>query len=79
MNKSRWTERDRELLKAHYPGIGNKRLSELFEGRTDASIRMAASRMDLKKCPDRLREMGRENINRRWSDPALKTPPEIQA
>lgn len=72
MAKDRWTETDKNHLQAHYGAIGADRMAELL-GRTPAAIKEMAWRMDLKKCPERLREMGRENVNRRWN------PPEIQA
>lgn len=68
-----WQEEDTKQLQQFYGHIPNRRLPELFPGRTPLGIAEYARRLGLKKSPDRLREMGRENVNRRWH------PPEIQA
>ena len=70
----RWNEREDAHLAEHYRAISARRLSELLPGRTEKAIRRHAEELNLKKCHERLREMGRENIDRRWRPEVFKTP-----
>ena len=72
MAKTRWTESEKEQLKAHYHAISAERMSELLD-RSPAAIKEMAWRMDLKKCQERLAEVGRENIKGRWDPPSIQT------
>lgn len=73
-----WTETERGHLEAHYRAISARDLRALIPNRTEQAIRNQAGRMDLKKCHERLRDMGRENVLRRWERVAFKDG-EIQA
>lgn len=77
VGKHHWTKGERDALKQHYSAIPTSRLPALLQDRTSAAIRDQAHRMQLKKCEERIREMGRENVLKRWGP--LKQPPEIQA
>lgn len=68
-----WSAQEREHLKAFYPAISAQKLTELITDRSAQAIKQQAHRMDVRKCHERLREMGAENIQKRWH------PPEIQA
>jgi hypothetical protein len=67
-----WTKSELATLKEHYRFINGHKLTEAYEGRTYSSIRSMARRMGLKKCHDRMREMGREN---RLQRPMQKVEP----
>ncbi len=64
--RDRWTHRERQSLAAFYPAISAKKLQEILPGRGEQAIRQEAHFLGLKKCHERLREQGRENVNRRW-------------
>ena len=53
-----WTETERAHIEAHYSAVKSQRLEELISGRTEHAIRNKASRMGVKKSPERLRELG---------------------
>jgi hypothetical protein len=56
-----WTKQELETLRAHYPFISATRLPAALPGRSVRSITTTAYRQKLRKCHDRLKEMGREN------------------
>lgn len=66
MQKPRWTDEEIGYLNQFYPFIPAAELAELFERRPPRAIAAKASRMGLQKCPERLREMGRDNVLIRW-------------
>lgn len=57
-----WTETEKQLLRDHYAAIQNARLREILPTRTERAIADMAKRIGYKKCHERLREMGAENI-----------------
>lgn len=59
--KKPWTASEIRLLKEHYAYIGTPKLAQAFKGRSLRSISSMALRLDLRKHPERMREMGREN------------------
>jgi hypothetical protein len=67
MKKPHWTEREKNVLKEHYAFISAERLREAMPGRSPRSIISQAYRMGVKKVHERLREVGRENVSRRWT------------
>lgn len=67
MQRQRWSETEKQHVREHYEAIGARKLRELLPTRSEVSIMDMASRMGLRKCHDRLREMGRENVLVRWS------------
>ncbi len=56
-----WSKREMDTLKAHYPFIPAKQMAQALQGRSVSAIMSMANREELKKCHDRLQEMGREN------------------
>ena len=71
--KSHWSDSERNALQAHYPAISSKKLSELLQDRSARAISHQAAKLGVKKCQERLREMGREN--NRWAPKGpFKTP-----
>jgi len=58
---ARWKAEELQLLSQHYSKISTPRLTQALQGRSVRSISSVAFRLGLKKVPDRLREMGREN------------------
>ena len=58
---ARWKPEELQLLSQHYSKISTPRLTQALQGRSVRSISSVAFRLGLKKVPDRLREMGREN------------------
>ena len=72
-----WSEEEKGHIRSHYQGISNRDLRILLPTRTEQAIREQAMRMGERKCHDRLREMGRENVQRRYA--MNPTPPDIEA
>ncbi len=66
---ARWSAAEKAFLREHYPWIANERLAE-HSGRSVRSLTSAATRLGVKKCHERLGEMGRENQ-------AGRRPPEL--
>lgn len=63
-----WTPEEVSHIKQFYPFISGAELANLFDGRhTERSLRDKAWRLGIKKCHDRLRQMGCENVGRRWA------------
>lgn len=65
----RWTDAERQKVRDHYSYIGTRELAKALPGRSPRSIMSAANRLGVKKCQDRLREMGRENVATRYEEP----------
>lgn len=61
----RWTEAEISTLRELYPHIPNKQVARSI-GRSVTSVVCRAQRMGLRKTPERLREMGLENVRGRW-------------
>lgn len=61
----RWQAEDVERLRILYPIRPNLDLARIF-GRSVKSIRAKAQDLGLKKAPERLEAMGRENVQRRY-------------
>lgn len=74
IRRRRWTPTEHEALAAWYPIVSAKRLQELLPGRTEKAIREEGSGMGLKKHPERLAELGRENVAHRWHPEVFRTP-----
>lgn len=60
-----WSETEQAHIAAHYAAIKNQALSQILDGRTDHAIRNKACRMGIKKSPERMQELGRENFARK--------------
>lgn len=73
MKRGRWTETEKQHIQAHYSAIGARKLRELLPTRSEMAIMDMASRLGVHKCQDRLREMGRENVNVRWTKRQVET------
>lgn len=71
-----WNADERRSLSEHFSAIDSSRLQHLIEDRSVKAIRDQARRMGLTKCHERLRELGRENVEKRWGP--LRKPPSIQ-
>ena len=61
----RWKPEDMETLRALYPFQPNLDVARIL-GRTVKSVRAKAQALGLKKCPQRLAAMGRENVRIRY-------------
>ena len=72
-----WTDSERAQLREHYSCISATNLSKLLN-RSASAIEGRAFKDGLKKSHDRLREMGAENVRKRWDkvkDPCVFTEP----
>jgi hypothetical protein len=63
--RPRWTKDEISTLKRLYRTRSNSEIARLL-GRTVSSIVFKGYRLGLSKGIRRLKEMGRENINKRW-------------
>ena len=63
--RPRWTREEIATLKQLYRTRSNREIARLL-GRSVSSIVFKGYRMGLSKGIRRLKEMGRENINKRW-------------
>jgi hypothetical protein len=63
--RPRWTKEEVALLKRLYRTHSNAEIAGIL-GRKVSSVVFKGHRLGLSKGPRRLREMGRENIKRRW-------------
>jgi hypothetical protein len=66
--RPRWTEEETAWLVRYYRTTSNIRLAKDL-GRKVSSVVFKAHRMNLSKGPKRLRQMGKENIRKRWIKP----------
>ncbi len=63
--RPRWTKEEVSILKRLYRKHSNAEIAQLL-GRKVSSVVFKGHRLGLSKGVRRLREMGRENIRRRW-------------
>ena len=63
--RPRWTNEEVSLLKRLYRTHSNAEIAEII-GRKVSSVVFKGHRLGLSKGARRLKEMGRENIRRRW-------------
>jgi hypothetical protein len=63
--RPRWTKEEVSLLKRLYRTHSNAEIAQLL-GRKVSSVVFKGHRLGLSKGARRLKEMGRENIRRRW-------------
>jgi hypothetical protein len=63
--RPRWTKAEIATLKRLYRSRSNREIAQLL-GRSVSSIVFKGYRLGLSKGIRRLKEMGRENINKRW-------------
>ncbi len=63
--RPRWTREEIATLKRLYRSRSNAEIARVL-GRTVSSIVFKGYRLGLAKGARRLKEMGRENINKRW-------------
>lgn len=68
--RPRWTKEEVALLRRLYRTHSNAEIAEIL-GRKVSSVVFKGHRLGLAKGARRLREMGRENIRKRW-DPLKK-------
>lgn len=61
----RWKEEELQILREHYPTSSNLEIAKRLN-RSVKSVVSKAHNMKLKKDPERLREMGRENVSLRY-------------
>ncbi len=64
-NRQRWSEDEKQIIREHYRDLHTAKLAEALPGRTPGGIADMAGRLGVKKSPERLREMGREIVQRR--------------
>lgn len=62
----RWTVCQLEYVRDHYASVPNEELARRT-GKTAKAIVTLAHRFGLRKSPERLIEMGRENVNKRYN------------
>lgn len=62
-----WESKETDILKKHYAHVSNLDLSRALDGRSPRAILSQANRMGLAKHPERLREVGKENMAKRWA------------
>ena len=65
MVRPRWTDGEISILKDKYQENSNKDLAKLLK-RKETSIIFKAFRLNLSKNANRLSEMGKQNISKRW-------------
>lgn len=63
----RWSKEELELLRERYPSEPNLAIAQHL-GRSVKSVVSKAHNLGLKKSPDRLRQMGRENVSLRYGE-----------
>lgn len=74
-----WTEQEKYHLRQFYPAISAEKLRALIPNRSAREIIKKAQKMGVRKCLDRLKEMGAENISKRYEGRVFKTPePPVQ-
>ena len=74
-----WTDQEKSHLATHYPYVSAERLRQLIPNRSAREIIKKAQKMGVRKCLDRLKEMGAENISKRYEGRVFKTPePPVQ-
>jgi hypothetical protein len=61
-----WTDSEKRDISTHYHAIGARDLSKLLVGRSESAIFHMAQKIGVRKSHDRLRELGAENVKRRW-------------
>ncbi|MGA2260517.1 MAG: hypothetical protein ABSH28_03670 [Acidobacteriota bacterium] len=71
--RPRWTREEISTLKRLYRTRSNAEIARVLK-RTVSSIVFKGYRLGLSKGIRRLKEMGRENINKRWYKPEGKRP-----
>ncbi len=67
--RPRWTKEEISTLKRLYRSKSNANIARML-GRSVSSVVFKGYRLGLAKGIRRLKEMGRENINKRWHPPA---------
>jgi hypothetical protein len=60
---SKWTEREKAILKQHFPYISAKEISKALPARSPKACNDMARQLGVKKGAERLADMGRENIH----------------
>jgi DNA-binding Lrp family transcriptional regulator len=63
--RPRWTREEVAILKYNYRTKSNAEIAQML-GRKVSSVVFKGFRLNLSKCAARLREMGKQNIERRW-------------
>jgi hypothetical protein len=63
--RPRWTRKEIAILRKMYRASSNAEIADAL-GRKVSSVVFKGHRLGLSKGPQRLKEMGRENIERRW-------------
>ncbi len=76
--RPRWTKEEVALLKRLYRTHSNAEIAGIL-GRKVSSVVFKGHRLGLSKGPRRLREMGRENIKRRWEPLKRKSAKKARA
>jgi len=76
--RPRWTKEEVSLLKRLYRTHSNAEIAGIL-GRKVSSVVFKGHRLGLSKGARRLREMGRENIKRRWEPLKQKAARKIRA
>lgn len=64
-NRKPWSEDEKQIVREHYRDLHTGQLAQALPGRTPGGIADMAGRLGVKKSPERLREMGREMVQKR--------------
>lgn len=64
-----WSESEKRILQKHFPYISSPELSKALNGRSTRSVDGQAARLGLRKVPERIAEMARENLSKRKPEP----------
>ena len=62
----KWTPDELHTLERFYPHISAQRLTQAYTGRSAKALASMARKLDIRKTEERLVEMGREAMNKRW-------------
>lgn len=64
----RWTDSEKKVVKDHFRYLDTDKLRQALPDRSRKSIYDMATRLGVKKAPERLTEMGREIMTKYWQD-----------
>ena len=71
----KWSREEQDTLKRFYPHLSAERLSQAYQGRSPKALTSKAMKLEIRKTPERLQEMGREAVSKRWEKAEPRLPP----
>lgn len=70
-----WSDDEKKILRDHFPYISSPELAKALGGRTTRAVDGQAMRNGLRKVPERIAEMARENLGKpKRADPGSGNP-----